>query len=172
MRDVLVLTTGGTIEKVHDWRNEALGFGQGGARAIADLLDEGRCHHVRMAELMVKDSLEFTDADRAAILSAVRAAPETAIVITHGTGTMAQTARALDGQVGPRTVVLTGAMRPFSFGRSDAAFNVGGAIIAAQTLPPGVHAVMNGRVFAAATLEKNTALGRFDVPPAAGAAAG
>ena len=166
MRDVLILTTGGTIEKVHDWRTEGLDFELGGAAQIALLLEDARCYHTRLVELMVKDSLDFTDADRQVVLDAVVSADEPAIVVSHGTGTMAETARFLAGQVGERTVVLTGAMRPHSFGRSDAPFNMGGAVIAAQTLSPGVYGVMNGRVFEASRLRKNTTLGRFDVSPA------
>lgn len=162
MKDVLVLTTGGTIEKVHDWQSEGLGFELGGAPQIADLLSDARCYHAALRELMMKDSLDFTDDDRQAILGAVRSADQDHIVICHGTGTLAETARYLHGQVGEKVVVLTGAMRPHSFGRSDASFNVGGAIVAAQLLQPGVYGVMNGRVFEALAITKNTELGRFD----------
>jgi len=112
---------------------------------------------------MQKDSLDMTEDDREIILKAVLNAPQDRIVITHGTGTMELTAKYLDGKVGDKTVVLTGAMRPQSLGKSDAGFNLGGAIIAAQTLDYGVFAVMNGRVFEVAKVHKDTALGRFDV---------
>jgi len=96
-------------------------------------------------------------------LKAILAAEQNRIVVTHGTGTMELTTKYLDGKVGEKTVVLTGAMRPQSLGKSDAGFNLGGAIIAAQTLSYGVFAVMNGRVFEAENVHKNTALGRFDI---------
>lgn len=162
MKDVLILTTGGTIEKIHDWHSEGLGFELGGKAQIADLLHNGRCYHASLRELMMKDSLDFTDGDRQAILDAINAAKQTRIVISQGTGTLAQSAQFLDGKVGDKVVVLTGAMRPHSFGRSDASFNVGGAIVAAQILEPGVYGVMNGRVFPAQSIIKNTELGRFD----------
>jgi len=116
----------------------------------------------RLDLLMQIDSLDMTATHRAEILNAVMAAPESQIVITHGTGTMALTAQYLNGHVGDKTVVLTGAMRPFSLGQSDANFNLGGAVIAAQTLPSGVYGVMNGRVFPADKLHKNIQTGRFD----------
>ena len=75
---------------------------------------------------------------------------------------MGPTARFLAERVTDKTVILTGAMRPHSLGRSDASFNLGGAVIAAQTCPPGVYGVMNGRVFAAKDLDKNRDTGRFD----------
>lgn len=161
-RDVLLLTTGGTIEKVHDWQTEGLAIEPGGASAINDILDQGRCYHVTTKQLLSKDSLDFTDVDRQVIADAVLAASQSAVVISHGTGTLAQTAQFLDGQAPQKCVVLTGAMRPHSFGRSDASFNMGAAILAAQTLSFGVYGVMNGRAFPASAMVKNTQLGRFD----------
>jgi len=108
------------------------------------------------------DKIHDTATESLKILKAVITAPENRLVITHGTGTMELTAKALDAQVGSKTVVLTGAMRPWSLGRSDRNFNLGGAIIAARLLPAGVYGVMNGRVFSAAELHKNTETGRFD----------
>ncbi|MFZ5962806.1 asparaginase domain-containing protein [Thalassococcus sp. BH17M4-6] len=155
--------TGGTIDKVHDVRNEGLGFAPDGSTHIPEMLRIGRCHFPLVELLMLKDSLYFDDADRDAIAAAVRDAPERAVVVTHGTGTMGDTARFLQGKAPDKTVVLTGAMRPFSLYASDGEFNLGGAVVAAQLLSPGVWGVMNGRVFAADKLNKNTAQGRFDV---------
>ena len=84
-------------------------------------------------------------------------------MVTHGTGTIEQTAKYLDGKIGDKTVVLTGAMRPHSLGKSDAGFNLGGAIVAAQTLSTGIYVVMNGRVFTAEQVKKNVEAGRFDI---------
>jgi len=161
-KDVRILLTGGTIDKVHDIYTEGLGFPDNHASHVPQLLAEGRSHFMEVSALLQKDSLDFTDEDREVILHAVQAAREDAVVITHGTGTMGTTARHLAGKVPGKTVVLTGAMRPWSLGRSDGPFNVGGAVIAAQCLPEGIWGIMNGRVFAAETLEKNTATGRFD----------
>jgi len=160
--DVLILITGGTLDKVHDTVTESLIFG-GGKSRVSNVLKTGRTDHPRLKTLMQKDSLDMTEADRETILQAVLDAPQDRIVITHGTGTMELTAKYLDGKVGEKTVVLTGAMRPQSLGKSDAGFNLGGAIIAAQTLNYGVFAVMNGRVFEASDVHKDTVLGRFDV---------
>lgn len=130
------------------------------------MLEEARCRHPAIEPVLMKDSLEIDAADRARIADAIAAAPETALVVTHGTSTMGETARFLAARAerfAAKTVVLTGAMRPFSLAASDASFNLGGAVIAAQTLPAGVWGVMNGRVFPAATLRKNEAAGRFDI---------
>lgn len=162
MKDVRIVVTGGTIDKVHDTRSEGLAFAPDGATHIPEMLRIGRCDFPVVELLMLKDSLYFDDADRAAILRAVTSASEDAVVVTHGTGTMGETARFLAPHLSGKTVVLTGAMRPFSLYASDGEFNLGGAVVAAQVLAPGVWGVMNGRVFAADKLNKNTEQGRFD----------
>lgn len=163
MRDVRIIVTGGTIDKVHDPLTESLTFARDGSTHIPEILNFGRCHFPVVQRVMLKDSLDFDDADRDAIANAVAAAPEPAVVVTHGTGTMGRSARWLASRVQGKTVVLTGAMRPHSLSFSDGPFNLGGAIIAAQTLPVGIYGVMNGRVFEAAALDKNTEQGRFDL---------
>lgn len=163
MKDLRIIVTGGTIDKIHDTRTEALAFAPDGATHIPELLRIGRCHFPAVELLMLKDSLLFDDTDREAICAAVVRAAEEAILITHGTGTMGETARFLDGRCAGKTVVLTGAMRPFSLFASDGEFNLGGAVVAAQVLESGVWGVMNGRVFPAASLGKNVEQGRFDV---------
>ena len=89
------------------------------------------------------------------------AEPATRILITHGTDTMVDTARAL-GDVGGKTVVFTGAMRPSRLRVSDAVFNVGFALAAAQLLPPGVYVAMHGEIFNPLKVRKNRAAGRFE----------
>lgn len=161
--DLRIIVTGGTIDKVHDPLTEGLAFAKDESTHIPEILTLGRCHFPVVQRIMLKDSLDFDDADRDAIVEAVQAAGETAIVVTHGTGTMGESARWVSERVQDKTVVFTGAMRPHSLSFSDGPFNLGGAIIAAQTLPVGVYGVMNGRVFAATNLQKNTEQGRFDV---------
>jgi L-asparaginase len=108
------------------------------------------------------DSLEMTDADRAGVVESCRAAEEPRIVVTHGTDTMAETARAVLAAKLPKTVVLTGAMIPYAFGSSDGLFNLGSALSFAQVLPAGVWVAMNGRVFAGDRVRKNKASGIFE----------
>jgi len=54
-----------------------------------------------------------------------------------------------------KVIVLTGAMKPARFKSSDAAFNIGSAVAAAQTLTPGVYIAMNGRIFDPDKIRKN-----------------
>jgi len=163
MQPLLILSTGGTFDKVHDTLTEALVFSDQEFTQIPEVLRLGKCFFPSQQSVLQKDSLEMTDEDRELILNAVLAAEESKIVITHGTGTMQQTVEYLDGKAGEKTVVLTGAMRPHSLGKSDAGFNLGGAIIAAQTLQSGVYVVMNGRIFSSGKVSKNIESGRFDL---------
>ena len=160
MKNVCIIATGGTIDKIHDPIAEALVFS--GGSHIPEILEEARIHNVNHVVVMLKDSLQMTEEDRALILKAVQARPEKAIVITHGTSTMTVTAAYLKGKVGDRTVVFTGAMRPFSFFKSDAGFNLGSAIGAAQAASPGIYIAMNGRIWPEGTVRKNEAKGMFE----------
>ncbi len=155
---IAVLTTGGTIDKVYfDAKSE---FAVGDS-VVEDLLREAHVDRPhRLVEVMRKDSLEITAVDRAEILAAVQACPERAVVITHGTDTMAQTAEALVGAT-EKTIVLTGALSPARFAKSDATFNVGMAFATVQTAAPGVYIVMNGQVFAAGEVRKDTTRNAF-----------
>ncbi len=155
---ILVLTTGGTIDKNYF---DKLSEYQITDSAIGELLEEGgvRLPH-RIVELMRKDSLELTDDDRALIAETARTAPETRIVVTHGTDTMTDTARAL-AEIGGKTIVLTGALAPARFAESDASFNLGMAFAAAQLAPPGVWIAMSGQVFDGLKVRKDRAAGKF-----------
>ncbi|ONF97758.1 asparaginase domain-containing protein [Sphingomonas jeddahensis] len=158
MDDVLILTTGGTIDKLYF---DALSTYQIGDSVVDRLLQTARVKlPYRISELMRKDSLELTDADRAAIVAAAAAAPERRIVITHGTDTMTETARAL-AEVSGKTIVLVGALAPARFAESDATFNLGMAFAVAQVAVPGVWIAMNGRVFDGTKVRKDRTVNAF-----------
>lgn len=156
---VHIFTTGGTIDKVYF---DAKSTYQVGEPQIGELLAEANVGvPFRVTSLLRKDSLELDDADRALIAQRVAAAEETRMLITHGTDTMVETARALL-DVGGKTVVLVGAMQPARLRVSDAFFNIGFAFAAVQLLPPGIYIAMNGRVFDPRTARKNVAAHRFE----------
>ena len=153
-----IFTTGGTIDKVYF---DALSEYQIGATALPDILSENNVFVAhRVTQLMRKDSLELNDADRRAIHDAVAASDADKILVTHGTDTMVETARVLSDIAG-KTIVLTGAMQPATLRNSDAEFNVGFALAATQTLPPGVYIAMNGEVFDPAETQKDRSAHRF-----------
>jgi L-asparaginase len=158
--DIRILVTGGTFDKEYDELTGELFFK---GTHIPDMLRLGRCNlDVQIETLMMIDSLQMTAAGRDRILERCLSAPELRIVITHGTDTMEQTACVLGEKVRDKTVVLTGAMVPYTFGSSDGLFNLGTALAFAQTLPPGVYVAMNGRCFRWDSVTKNRELGVFE----------
>ena len=156
---ILVLTTGGTIDKNYF---DALSEYQIVDSGIPALLKEARVAlPFRVVELMRKDSLELSEADRSLIASAAREAPEGRIVVTHGTDTMTETAKVLAAEVPGKTVVLTGALSPARFAETDAHFNLGMAFATAQVAAPGVYIAMSGEVFDGLKVKKDRAAGKF-----------
>ena len=157
---IRILITGGTFDKEYDEIRGRLYFQDS---HVPEMLRLGRCDlDLEIRTLMMVDSLEMTDSDRDIIVDQCRDAVEDRIVITHGTDTMVETARALQANVPGKTIVLTGAMIPYKFGSSDGLFNLGSALAFAQTLPPGVYIAMNGRYFPADAVRKNKAAGIFE----------
>ncbi len=156
---ILVLTTGGTIDKAYF---DALSEYQIVESGIPALLKEARVAlPYRIEEVCRKDSLDLTDADRAEIARRAKHACESRIVITHGTDTMTETAVVLAAQVSGKVIVLTGALSPARFAETDAPFNLGMAFAAAQTCPPGVWIAMSGEVFDGLKVRKDREAGRF-----------
>lgn len=177
MRKVTIITTGGTIEKTYDDRSGLL---ENRASILPRMLRRLRLEDtsVNIIELMSKDSLLMTDADRQRIVDVVRASggegpqdqfdPDPAvtngIVITHGTDTLCTTGEWLRREIAsPRVpIVLTGAMRPFEMTRSDALQNLTEALFATWTLPPAVYAVAHGRAMRFPGVTKNREKGTFE----------
>lgn len=154
-----IITTGGSIDKYYSTSHSDFIVGE--PQVVSILQNANPGIEVTIASLAEKDSLALTDSDRERIASYVEKSSYTRFIITHGTDTMTQTAHMLK-QTRDKVIILTGAMKPAAFTNSDAPFNLGGAVIAAQILEPGIYIVMNGRVFDPARAKKNMALDRFE----------
>jgi L-asparaginase len=160
MTTIRIFVTGGTFDKEYDEIRGELSFAD---THLPELLRQGRCAlDVEIRTLMMIDSLQMSDADRALVTYNVVSCPEERVVITHGTDTMVETARVLARDVHGKTIVLTGAMIPFAFGSSDGLFNLGSALSFVQVLPAGVYIAMNGRYFNWDRVRKNRETGRFE----------
>jgi L-asparaginase len=156
---LLIITTGGTIDKIYfDDKSDY----QVGEPQISQIL---HAMHVafefEVSALMRKDSLHISDDDRKLIRAAIAASDASHVLITHGTDTMVETAVELQGLEG-KTIVLTGALNPARFRDSDAIFNIGCAVGAVQALPPGVYIAMNGKVWDPEHVRKNRSQNRFE----------
>ena len=155
-----IIVTGGTFDKQYDAIKGELTFKQTHLPAI---LEQARVTIPVAIEInQLIDSLHMTDEHRQSVLAACRAAPESSIVVVHGTDTMAETARVVGTAKLGKTIVFTGAMIPYSVQGSDALFNLGFALAMSQALEPNAWVAMNGRVFAWDNVRKDKTGGRFE----------
>ncbi|MEP7072241.1 MAG: asparaginase domain-containing protein [Verrucomicrobiota bacterium] len=160
---IRILVTGGTFDKEYNERTGQLFFKD---THLAEMLRLGRSRvQVNIRTVMMIDSLEMTEADRALIVQNCVQAPEDRLVITHGTDTMTETAAAIATAVQDKIIVLTGAMIPYAFGSSDGLFNLGSALSFVQILPAGVYIAMNGKCFPWERVRKNKDRGEFEEIP-------
>jgi len=156
---IKIITTGGTIDKLYfDAKSEY----EIGAPQIGEILQAmSVAFDFEVLPVMRKDSLEITEDDREIIAKAIEAESEERFIVTHGTDTMVETAKVLQ-RCDDKVIVLTGALNPARFVGSDAVFNIGTAVAAVQTLPPGVYLAMNGRVWNPNRVRKNRDENRFE----------
>lgn len=156
---ISIYTTGGTIDKVYF---DAKSDYKIGSPQITEILENSNItFKYDIEEIFSKDSLDITEEDRALIVRTVAADTSSRILITHGTDTMVNTAKALRS-IQDKAIVLVGSLSPARFKNSDALFNIGVAIGAIQVLDPGIYITMNGRVFDAVKVRKNRAENRFE----------
>jgi L-asparaginase len=153
-----ILATGGTFDKRYDPTTGVLGFGE---THLHEIVARARVAEPVQVEV-VMDSLDMVDEHRQRVLAACRAAPESALVVVHGTDTMVETARVLADARLPKTIVLTGAMVPYALADSDASFNLGAAVGFARSLAPGVWVAMNGLAHVWSNVRKNRERGVFE----------
>ena len=159
MDHLLIVTTGGTIDKVYfdDKSDYQIGDPQ-----IGRILEElGVAFRFRVIPLIRKDSLHIGAEDRELLRATIAAQDEAHVLVTHGTDTMVETAKVL-ATIPGKTIVLTGALNPARFRGSDAEFNIGTAVGAVQSLPTGVYIAMNGRIWDPARVRKNVDANRFE----------
>ncbi|HRN61361.1 MAG TPA: asparaginase domain-containing protein [Luteimonas sp.] len=159
MEELLIVTTGGTIDKIYfdDKSDYQIGDPQ-----IGRMLEElGVAFRFSVIPILRKDSLHLGDADRELVRATIAAQPAQHVLVTHGTDSMIATAHVLSSIEG-KTIVLTGALSPARFRGSDAEFNIGTAVGAVQSLPPGVYIAMNGRIWDPAKVRKNVDANRFE----------
>ncbi len=157
---IAVFVTGGTFDKEY---NEITGELYFKDTHIREILDLGRSLvEVEIKKLMLVDSLNMTEKDRAKIVQQCIDTKSKHILITHGTDTMDNTAKVLASHNIDKTIVLTGAMIPYKFGSSDGLFNLGCALAFVQALPCGVYIAMNGKCFRWDEVRKNKKSGKFE----------
>jgi L-asparaginase len=152
--EVRLLITGGTIDDVDYEKEEFAPINRDSF--IPSLLRQSRVRVRYEYEIIFqKDSRFITDDDVRLIIDRCQSSEEDKILMTHGTYTLAKTAKVLGAKNLPKTIVLFGSMVPINRDDSDALFNLGNAFMAVKLLPHGVYVVSNGMIFAWDNVRKN-----------------
>ena len=159
MNQLLILTTGGTIDKVYFDDKSDYQIGEPQISLILHAMNVAFEFEVKA--VMRKDSLHLNDEDRLLIRDVILHSESQHVLITHGTDTMVETAAVLS-DLTARTIVLTGALNPARFRDSDAVFNIGCAVGAVQSLSPGVYIAMNGKLWNPELVRKNREANCFE----------
>ncbi|MCB0368083.1 MAG: asparaginase [Bdellovibrionales bacterium] len=166
LHEVLIFTTGGTIEKIY---NEFDGSLENKETTIRNKISSRLrlpATEIHVTPLMSKDSLHMTDEDRDLILNHVKehAFADKSIIVLHGTDTMAVTAeRCWKSILNPKVpIIFTGAMRPMGFEDSDALQNITEALILSKVLKPGFYICFHNQIFEVPGVQKNRIKGTFE----------
>jgi L-asparaginase len=159
MDKLLVLTTGGTLDKVYF---DALSEFQVGDPVAKNILTAMNVNfEFEINEICRKDSLELTDEDRDQLKTTIEASDANFVLITHGTDTMVDSANYI-GEQANKVIIFTGAMQPAAFSNTDAVFNIGTAVGAFSVAQPGSYIAMSGQVYPASNVFKNYDSRRFE----------
>lgn len=165
-RKVVIITTGGTIEKTYDESEGTLHNRETTIRLKIEQRLRLPNTKIEVKSIMAKDSLDMTLEDREIILDAIKlfARFNDPIVILHGTDTMQQTAELVKEKWKEINVpvIFTGAMRPLGFEDSDAMQNVVEALYAAKIVAPGVYISFHNKLFNVPGVRKNKTTGTFE----------
>ena len=157
---IRIIITGGTFDKHYDEIHGNLTFKDTHLPEILRIVRATIPVEFEINQLI--DSLDMQMSNRLSILESCRNTPEENIIVIHGTDTMTETARVLGEARLPKSIVLTGAMVPYSITNSDAVFNLGCSFSAVQLTERGVFVVMNGKIFPWDNVRKNKETGTFE----------
>jgi len=162
MNKVLIISTGGTFNKRYNPKNGTLEIDKN-SNALKKIASKWLCDF-EILNIIGKDSLEITNHDRLELLSTIHQSIHHNIIIVHGTDTMDVTAEYLADAELEKTIVLTGAMIPYSIDPIEATANLASAYGYINALEKeGIFIAMNGVMDSYEKVKKNRKEGRFTV---------
>jgi L-asparaginase len=166
LNKVIIITTGGTIEKTYDEEEGTL-FNR--ETVIKNRIEQRlRLPHTELEvkSIMAKDSLDMDEQDRSLICQAIRhhAKSNNPIVVLHGTDTMQFTAELVHKEFNDINVpvIFTGAMKPLGFIDSDAMQNVVEAIYVSKIIKPAVYISFHNELYSVPGVRKNKTKRTFE----------
>jgi len=159
---MLILNSGGTFNKRY---NEFTGNMEVPIDNLAvDTILQNYNNEFNIAGVIYKDSIEMNLDDRKMLTNIIMESKDDTFIVVHGTDTMHETAEFFDEIFNDRKIILVGAMRPFEIEKVEASFNLGMAIGFANSASEyGIYICMSGHVALWNTIEKNRALGKFEI---------
>ncbi len=161
MKDILIINTGGTFNKRYNPQKGELEVPKD-SNALEDILQHFHNLHYKIKNIIHKDSLEIETTDRQKIAEVIKNSTSKKILIIHGTDTIDKTAEFLQSQISDKTILLTGAMIPYSIDTVEANANFSMSIgYLLNTTLCGVYISMHGLIDRHDRVFKNREIGVF-----------
>ena len=160
MNKILLISTGGTFNKVYDPLKGELII-DGTSSTLEEIASKWLCEF-EIINIIAKDSLEMNSQDRLELLATISQSEYENIIVVHGTDTMELTAEYLANGDLEKKIIITGAMVPYSIDPVEATANLASAFGYLQMLDqPAVYIAMNGVFGSYEKVKKDRKKGRF-----------
>ncbi len=164
MKKIILISTGGTIEKTYCELSGILNNDVSVLDIMLSQLDLLGVTIERLA-LMNKDSLDMSEDDHTLIAATAIRGSQThdGVVVVHGTDRLTVTGEKVLAMGEPLggPIIFTGAMRPYALRHTDAMQNLAEALMAVQLCKEGVYVAMHNNVLAFPGVVKDRELGTF-----------
>jgi len=161
MNDILILSTGGTFNKIYNPINGNLEVDS--TNKALKYIEQQWLTKLNYDSIINKDSLEFTNNDRKELLNYIKNSNYYKIIIIHGTDTMHLSAEFIANAKLNKTIVFTGAMVPFSINKVEATANLALSLGFIQNIKNGVYIAINGVANSYKKVIKNRDIGKFEL---------
>ena len=161
MNSILILSTGGTFNKIYNPKNGKLEIDK--SNQALKSIEKKWLTKLNYDSIIHKDSLDFTDTDRELLANYITNCNNDKIVVIHGTDTMNLSSKVVASKNINKSIIFTGAMVPFSIDPVEATANLSLAIGFCNNATIGTYIAMNGLVSSYDRVIKNRDIGKFEI---------
>lgn len=160
MKKIVIISTGGTFNKIYNPKNGELEIDKNSS-AISSIAKHWLCRF-EIINIIGKDSLDMNQEDRQKLLLLISTLEDRYIIVVHGTDTMDITAKYLSEAKLKKSIIITGAMVPYSINPVEATANLTSAYGYINAIKEdGVYIAMNGVIGSYDKIKKDYKLGKF-----------